>query len=88
MTVRIDLPSEAENRLRARAEAAGMSVEELLKTLLERELEDGSTSAQTAREDLLGPIAKLPSEAFENLPTDGASQHDHYIYGVPKRDDL
>jgi hypothetical protein len=27
----------------------------------------------------------LPSEAFEGLPADGASEHDHYLYGSPKR---
>ncbi len=27
----------------------------------------------------------LPSEVLDLLPADGASQHDHYIYGTPKR---
>ena len=27
----------------------------------------------------------LPEEIVARLPTDGASQHDHYIYGTPKR---
>ncbi len=27
----------------------------------------------------------LPQETLDLLPTDGASQHDHYIYGTPKR---
>jgi predicted DNA-binding antitoxin AbrB/MazE fold protein len=27
----------------------------------------------------------LPSETLDRLPSDGASQHDHYIYGTPKR---
>jgi hypothetical protein len=27
----------------------------------------------------------LPSDP--NSPTDGAAQHDHYLYGTPKRDD-
>ena len=27
----------------------------------------------------------LPPEVLDRLPTDGASQHDHYIYGTPKR---
>jgi hypothetical protein len=26
-----------------------------------------------------------PDEALEALPMDGASQHDHYLYGAPKR---
>ena len=25
-----------------------------------------------------------PAEALQALPTDGASQHDHYLYGAPK----
>ena len=27
----------------------------------------------------------LPAEVLDRLPPDGASQHDHYIYGTPKR---
>jgi hypothetical protein len=26
----------------------------------------------------------LPDEIVANLPTDGAAQHDHYLYGSPK----
>jgi hypothetical protein len=29
--------------------------------------------------------ATLPDEAISGLPTDGASQLDHYLYGAPKR---
>jgi predicted DNA-binding antitoxin AbrB/MazE fold protein len=39
-------------------------------------------------EQILALTRDLPPEAFEGLPTDGASQHDHYIYGTPKRSDL
>jgi hypothetical protein len=27
----------------------------------------------------------LPEEVLAKLPTDGAEQHDHYLYGTPKR---
>ena len=27
----------------------------------------------------------LPQETLDRLPADGASQHDHYIYGTPNR---
>jgi predicted DNA-binding antitoxin AbrB/MazE fold protein len=27
----------------------------------------------------------VPPEVVDTWPTDGASQHDHYIYGTPKR---
>jgi len=33
-------------------------------------------------EELFGDI---PDEELERLPPDGAAQHDHYIYGLPKR---
>jgi hypothetical protein len=29
----------------------------------------------------------VPDEVFDRLPKDGASQVDHYIYGLPKRDE-
>jgi putative addiction module CopG family antidote len=29
--------------------------------------------------------ASIPDEEWANLPVDGAEQHDHYIYGTPKR---
>jgi ssDNA-specific exonuclease RecJ len=32
-------------------------------------------------------IAKqVPEEEWDRLPVDGAEQHDHYLYGVPKRE--
>jgi Arc/MetJ-type ribon-helix-helix transcriptional regulator len=27
----------------------------------------------------------IPADEWAKLPVDGASQHDHYIYGTPKR---
>jgi hypothetical protein len=30
----------------------------------------------------------LPENAIAGLPTDGASQLDHYVYGAPKRADV
>jgi hypothetical protein len=27
----------------------------------------------------------IPDEELDRLPIDGAAQHDHYIYGTPKR---
>lgn len=29
--------------------------------------------------------SQVPIEEWEKLPTDGAEQHDHYLYGSPKR---
>ena len=30
--------------------------------------------------------SEIPMEEWAKLPTDGAEQHDHYLYGSPKRD--
>jgi hypothetical protein len=30
--------------------------------------------------------AQVPLEEWEKLPADGAEQHDHYLYGSPKKD--
>lgn len=92
MAVVVDLSSHAEETLQERAAAAGLSKEEYAQRLLERDLKleraSDEASLRGAAEDLLGRIATLPEDVFEGLPTDGASQHDHYIYGTPKRDDL
>lgn len=36
-------------------------------------------------ERIVARARALPSETLDRLPTDGAAQHDHYIYGTPKR---
>ncbi len=36
-------------------------------------------------ERILERSAAIPDEEWDELPVDGAEQHDHYIYGVPKR---
>ena len=33
-------------------------------------------------DELMGDV---PAEVLDRLPVDGAAQHDHYIYGTPKR---
>ena len=35
--------------------------------------------------DLADLLQDVPQEVLDRLPTDGAAQHDHYIYGTPKR---
>jgi hypothetical protein len=44
----------------------------------------------SARPKHMGEIAaelfgEIPEEELARLPIDGAAQHDHYIYGLPKR---
>lgn len=30
-------------------------------------------------------VKQVPEEAWDRVPTDGAEQHDHYLYGAPKK---
>jgi hypothetical protein len=30
-------------------------------------------------------VKDVPDEVWERLPTDGSEQHDHYLYGSPKK---
>ena len=39
-------------------------------------------------QQLIALAEAVPEEIVSQWPRDGASQHDHYIYGTPKRTDL
>lgn len=44
-----------------------------------------STDARPIWERIAECAESFPDEVFEGVPTDGASQHDHYLYGSPKK---
>jgi bifunctional DNA-binding transcriptional regulator/antitoxin component of YhaV-PrlF toxin-antitoxin module len=58
-------------------------------TDLVAEVEDGRIVLARPRpslgEQIVALANALPQDVLDRLPTDGASQHDHYIYGTPKR---
>jgi putative addiction module CopG family antidote len=66
-------------------------VEEALGLLKQRESEQSrqkTTNGSPARpigEIIDELMSDLPDEVLDRLPVDGAVQHDHYIYGTPKR---
>ena len=31
-------------------------------------------------------VRDIPQDVLDSIPTDGAAQHDHYLYAAPKRD--
>ena len=86
MTLTIDLPDEDVKALAAKGRAQGVSAEQYARQVLEQALVSAA-----ARKPLAVRIreiwADIPDEVRAKLPADGASQHDHYIYGVPKRDE-
>lgn len=44
-----------------------------------------SPSRPSIAEKIEALVQDVPSDVWDEVPTDGAEQHDHYIYGTPKR---
>jgi hypothetical protein len=74
--------------LTAKATAAGLTLEAWLKQLAGTV--ENQPSPRPPRRHISERIREImkdvPPEVMAAMPTDGASQHDHYIYGWPKRD--
>ena len=83
MTFTIELPEEDIQVLAAKARACGVSAEEYARQTIKRDL--GKGAVEPFWKTFTQRMHALPAEAFEALPTDGASEHDHYLYGSPKR---
>jgi hypothetical protein len=91
MTLTLELSGNKEAALKARARIQGVSAEQFLQRIVDRELEQKeSPAAAPAKRRISERIAEImadvPAEEFSKLPQDGARQVDHYVYGLPKRD--
>jgi hypothetical protein len=63
-----------------------------LVTVIEPSDEQAALKANAEAEGLslqewIQQLADVPAEIMATMPKDGASQHDHYIYGWPKREE-
>jgi hypothetical protein len=84
MTVMIELPDEEAAALKAKAAAEGLSLAEWIRKLAEQSpsvLRPRRHISEIIRENM----SRVPTEIMATMPKDGASEHDHYIYGLPKR---
>lgn len=48
-------------------------------------LPPGEHPKQTIWEKIRERAKEVPDEVWEQMPIDGAEQHDHYLYGTPKK---
>ena len=85
MTLTITLSDEQATVLQAKAAAEGLSLEAWLQKVADQET-PVEKPLQTAADIILSCMRKVPAEIMATMPTDGASQHDHYIYGWPKKE--
>ncbi len=85
MTLTIELSDKHVTALQAKASAEGLSLEAWLQKLAEQDL-PVERPMQTAADIILSRMRNVPAELMATMPKDGASQHDHYIYGWPKKE--
>jgi Arc/MetJ-type ribon-helix-helix transcriptional regulator len=74
----------------AMAEAASLLVQRLKQEQTQAQQPAASPTESALKhkpiwEEIEEITASVPDEEFLKLPVDGAEQHDHYIYGTPKR---
>ena len=48
-------------------------------------LQPEESRKQTIWEKIREHAKEVPDEVWEQIPADGAEQHDHYLYGTPKK---
>jgi len=76
--------------LKAYALARGLTVEQYVVQLVEQAAPFEQEPVRDPKRPIWEVIAEraqaLLPEVLERLPEDGASQHEHYIYGLPKRE--
>lgn len=77
-------------RLNAQAKSVGLTLEQWLSKLAANRgptiQNDTSVEDCPIWEFIAHEMAEQPPEDLACLPEDGASQVDHYLYGVPKRE--
>lgn len=85
MALTIHLPEEQQAALAAKTRAHGVSPEEYACQVLAHDLDSGTPPRRHISEVIRENMGKVPPEIMARMPKDGASEHDHYIYGWPKK---
>ena len=94
MTITLPLQPQEEARLLAVAKAKSLAPEVIVRDALERALTEQSGPAQAEDQEcdsrpiwevILDNMKDVPQADLAQLPKDGASEIDHYLYGHPKR---
>lgn len=58
----------------------------LMDEMLKQERQPQPRETRPIWEIIVELSSQIPLEEWAKLPADGAEQHDHYLYGSPKRD--
>jgi hypothetical protein len=85
----LDVAPDKEATFKAQAQALGLTVEQWLLRFADQEAESNAAAQVDERpiSEVIREIwSDMPADVRDKLPHDGASQIDHYVYGLPKRD--
>jgi hypothetical protein len=92
MSLTLTLSDEQATVLQAKAAAEGLSLDAWIEKLSHPEPQPvtlGPSRHDRPRRHISEVIHEImsdvPREVFETLPLDGAGEHDHYLYGTPKK---
>jgi len=69
----------------AMTEAACLLLERLKQEQIQAGQPEAAPTHKPIWEEFEEIAASIPNGEWAKLPVDGADQHDHYIYGTPKR---
>jgi Tfp pilus assembly protein PilN len=73
-------------KLQALPDTRQQEVLALVESLLEKEQAAPAESTRRPIGEIFEELSsQIPFEEWAELPRDGAEQHDHYLYGSPKR---
>ena len=84
MTLTLELADRKEAALKAKAQAHGVSAEQYVQQIVDRDLEETDCDSRSVWDIFAENRKRVPPEEFAKLPKDGADEHDHYLYGHPK----
>ena len=86
--MKLELTPEVQAGLLAQAQESGLSLEAFAEQVLRERVQARSTASPASEpfwKSFTRQVHALPDAVFDRLPEDGASEHDHYLYGAPKR---
>ena len=90
MVIQLELSPEVREGLLAEAQEHGLSLEAVVEQVLREHVQTPSLAGPPSEpfwKSFTRRVHALPDSVFDRLPKDGATEHDHYLYGAPKRDE-
>ena len=83
----VRLSAEQRNWVKQQAQATQHTESDVVRGLIAAAMSGqiGSKKRHSIVDTIEEIVASVPAEAWANIPTDSSEQHDHYIYGTPKR---